>query len=190
MLRRMTNEPVQPDDEILIARICGQDRAAFALFYDRHAPRLFGLLLRQLGRRAEAEDALQETFSQIWIKANQYDRARGSGIAWIVRIAWSRGVDILRKRAKNPPPAAEEIAAQASSEIVERSDLADFTLHAMGRLPELERDLITMSFYRGMTHEEIARNQDLPLGTVKSCIRRGMQQLRESLSANVDGGRQ
>ncbi|MGE3182967.1 MAG: RNA polymerase sigma factor [Phycisphaerae bacterium] len=178
-----------PEDQNLIKRIVARDREAFAAFYDRHAPRILGLLIRQLGKRAEAEDALQETFSQIWSRASHYDSQRGSVIAWMVRIAWTRGIDVHRKRQiAMAGGSADHVESQMSSDIVERNDLAEFTVLAMNRLPELERDLITLSFYRGMTHEEIARAQDLPLGTVKSCIRRGMQQLRESLSTNGDGG--
>src|SRR5262245_22794813 len=87
------------EDASWVRRAAGGDRDAFAAFYDRHAPAAFGLCLRMLGRRDEAEDALQEAFLQAWRQAGRYDPAVGSPGAWITAIARSRCLDRLRKRA-------------------------------------------------------------------------------------------
>ena len=88
----------------LLARCAAQDRAAFRALYSQGAPKLFGLLIRMLGERAEAEDALQEVFTRVWLKAARFDPARGSGMAWLVALARNHAIDRLRAR---PPAAAE-----------------------------------------------------------------------------------
>ena len=175
-------------DASLMARIAGGDRGAFGELYDRHSPRIFGLLLRRLRNRSEAEDVLQDTFAQIWSRAGQYDPQRGEATAWMVRIALSRAVDHIRRRPRSVDPAALDPGAiSADAESVDRAEMAGHAGRALSRLPEIQRELIRLSFFEGWTHEQIARERTLPLGTVKTHIRRGMQQLRDLLVGNRCG---
>ena len=89
-------------DDVLIQRIAARDRAAFAVLYQRHAGRLFGLMVKILGPGAEAEDAFQELFLQVWKQASNYEAERSSGASWLTLLARSRAIDLLRRRAKRP----------------------------------------------------------------------------------------
>src|SRR5262249_50142791 len=103
---------MEMSDQQLLSCIAAGDGAAFTAFYDRHAPRVFGLLLKWLGRGADAEDVLQETFWQVWCRARQYDANRSPPGGWLFLIARSRALDHLRRqRPEVAPPAAKELAS-------------------------------------------------------------------------------
>src|SRR5262249_35285234 len=95
-----------PSDEKLLKQIAARDRAAFAAFYDRHAPRAFGLVRQLLGAGAEAEDVLQDVFAQVWNQAERYDAARSSPVSWLLLLARSRALDHLRRKKGQPAAAA------------------------------------------------------------------------------------
>lgn len=170
-----------PSDEQLVSRIASDDREAFALLYDRHAPRLFGLLQRMLGAGAEAEDVLQEVFWQVWNRAATYDPQRSSVVVWLVVIARSRARDQLRRRPAplelNPDTQAG--MAAASENRSEHAEDVQCARRALAQLPEAERSVIGLAVFGGLTHEQIAAAESVPLGTVKTRIRRGMLRLRE-----------
>ncbi len=170
-------------DETLLARIRGGDGDAFAALYDRHAPRVLGLIVRLVGDRNEAEDVLQETFWQVWRQAAAWRPERGAAVVWIGMIARSRAIDRLRRR--QTTPAASEAVASATVEAedgVERAEQARLTRSILGQLPPDQMTAISLAFFSGLTHEQIARRHDIPLGTVKTRIRRGMQRLRVYLT--------
>lgn len=184
-LKRGPARLMTANDAELIARIAAGDRGAFAEFYDRHSSYAFGLILRIVRRRAEAEDALQDCFFQVWSQARRYTPERGGAAVWLLLIARSRALDLLRRRRR------EEAAAQAATVPgvagdtgldAERTETAQLTSRALARLPEEQRGVIRLAFYNGMTHEEIAAAQRIPLGTVKTRIRRGMLRMRELLA--------
>jgi RNA polymerase sigma-70 factor (ECF subfamily) len=168
-------------DAELLHHVASGDRTAFAEFYDRHAGRVLGLLRAMLRAPADADDVLQETFAQVWARAAQYDPARSSAAAWLVLIARSRARDYQRRhrRIVSPPPEGAAPAVQHGD--LERRESAGLARSALDRLPAEQRAAVALSFFRGLTHEEIARVQSLPLGTVKTRIRLGMQRLRELL---------
>jgi len=170
-------------DQDLLRAIASGDRAAFGAFYDRHAPRVLGLLVRLVRHRADADEVLQDTFWQVWTQAGQYDPDRAAPQAWLVLIARSRAFDLLRRRARRTEPAIErepcrchdaagELAAAESSREVHA---------AVSRLPDEQRQAVWLAFFGGLTHDQIARQQGIPLGTVKTRIRLGMRRLREML---------
>ncbi len=171
-----------PDRE-LMARVAERDADAFAELYDRHAPRVFGLILKIVGSRGEGEDVLQETFWKAWRSAARYDPDRSSPIVWLVQIARSKAVDQLRHRARAPAastgciedrlPASQDEPARAQTNSV------------LGKLPAEQREAIDLAFYRGLTHVQIAEVGGIPLGTVKTRIRSGMRKLRELIEAEV-----
>jgi RNA polymerase sigma-70 factor (ECF subfamily) len=171
---------MEPSNQQLVARIAAGDRDAFAEFYNRHSSRVYSLLLKWLGGRAEAEDVLQEVFWQVWCKAGQYDARRSPPEAWLFLLARSRGTDFLRQHRPDAAlPAGQEPAGPGDpSHRVEQEELTGQVRHALASLPEEQRRAIMLTFYTGLTNEQLARYLDIPLGTAKTRIRLGMERLR------------
>lgn len=170
-------------DSSLLSRIGQSDRAAFTAFYDRHAPRIFGLLERMLGPGRETEDVLQETFLQVWRRAAAYEPTRGEPVPWLVMIARSRAIDHVRRNGRQV-----HVSEKVDDTLVDNgpSDLGHAeevrqARQAMNSLPDDQRSAIQLAFFSGLTHEEIARRLGQPLGTVKTRIRLGMIKLRGML---------
>lgn len=176
-------------DVELVASMAAGDRAAFGLFFDRHAPRILGLLVKLLGGRGDADDVLQETFWQVWLQAGRYHERRSQPGSWVVLIARSRAMDHLRrKRVREARVISGERAIDDAAGADCLLDHQDWKRHASAALLELPREqgaLIGLAFYEGWTHEEIAERTALPLGTVKTRIRRGLMSLKESLGAEL-----
>jgi RNA polymerase sigma-70 factor (ECF subfamily) len=175
-------------DDALLLRIADRDSNALAELYDRHAPLLFALLVRILRDRTEAEDALQDVFIRVWQRAETYNPVFGTPVAWLVRIARNRAIDRLRRRTAAP---ATEPAAAITREVEGGTPAPDQTAMtreqrraidgAMSLLSPEQRCLIECAFFGGYTQAELAERFGLPLGTVKTRIRRGMQTLRDQL---------
>jgi RNA polymerase sigma-70 factor (ECF subfamily) len=177
-------------DHDLIRRMAAGDASALAAFYDRHAARVLGLVSRRVRRRQDAEDVLQTVFWEAWGRAAQYDPARASPEAWLLLIARSRALDHCRRRGL---PLLEEGGDRPVSSDpglgLERSEAAEQLRQALRQLPAEQRECIRLAFFEGMTHVTIAERLGLPLGTVKTRIRLGMQRLRELLPApETEGG--
>jgi RNA polymerase sigma-70 factor (ECF subfamily) len=178
------------DDADLILRISNNDEAALALFYDRYRTILFGLLIRILNNRAEAEDVLQEVFVQVWQQAKHFDGERGRVFTWLLTIARCRAIDRLRFL-KTRTVAAERANANTplyiDSKIEQNLILRrrqKLVRTALSRLPENQRSLLLMAYFDGYSQTEIASRVNVPLGTVKSRMRIGMTKLRETLNAD------
>lgn len=172
-------------DAELLSRIAAREPAAFTSFYDRHSPRAFGLILQIVRNRPDAEDVLQETFLQVWTAAERYDPHRACAEAWVLMLARSRALDRLRRR--RAAVGAEEIPDAADpgpdpTAAPELKDEADRLDRVLGTLPPDQQQPIVLAFYRGMTHEQIARHLSVPLGTVKTRIRLGLTRLRERIT--------
>lgn len=171
-------------DIALLDRIVRRDASAVGELYDRYNRLLFGLILRILKDRGDAEEVLQEVFVQVWTRAETYNVALGSPAAWLVRIARNRAIDRLRANSVRtraveaaPPPAAAP-SPEARATVSERQRAVRFALDA---LPPEQRELIEQAYYRGLTQSELAEQFGLPLGTVKTRIRTGMLTLRRGL---------
>jgi RNA polymerase sigma-70 factor, ECF subfamily len=161
------------------------DRAAFAALFDFYAPRIKTMLMRMGATAEAAEDVAQETLLAVWRKAASFDRERASAAAWIYTIARNLRVDRLRqdKRAK--------LYAQYEAVEPEEPERPDATLNstergervraALGAIPEEQVRLLQLSFFEGRAHGDIARQLNLPLGTVKSRLRLAMGRLRNLL---------
>lgn len=167
-------------DEALIAGIAVGARDAFVAFYDRHAPKILGWLIRLLGNQSEAEDILQETFWQSWETASSYDPDRAKPAAWLMMIARSRAYDHLRRKRRRESTQQEQVVLPLRGSI-EELESRQLTRCALDQLPDDQRSAIGMAFYFGLSHQQIAERQDIPLGTVKTRIRRGMQTMRAFL---------
>jgi len=169
-------------DQDLLHRIAAGDRSAFSAFYDRYAPRVWGLVSRILPRREDAEDALQTTFWHVWRSAAQYDATRARPEVWLLLLARCRALDHLRRqKAAAPLPEVDFPSRDKLGSGLEQSENAQQVREALGQLSEERASAIRLAFFAGLTHEQIAERQATPLGTVKTRIRRGMQRLRELL---------
>ncbi|HTK29726.1 MAG TPA: sigma-70 family RNA polymerase sigma factor [Vicinamibacterales bacterium] len=175
-------------DIALLDRIVARDEAAVGELYDRHSRLLFGLILRILRDRSEAEEVLQEVFVLVWTRARTYNVALGSPAAWLVRVARNRAIDRLRSNAVRlraveaaPLPAAGA-SPEASATLGEQQRTVAAALAA---LPPEQRELIEHAYFLGLTQTELAERFNLPLGTVKTRVRTGLQALRERLGGLV-----
>lgn len=181
--------PQQANDPETMKRIAGREPEAFAAFYDSHAPKVYGFLCRLLGDIHEAEEALQETFWQVWRKAGDFDSTRGSPVAWLVQIARTRGLDRLRRiriqDRRDAGPIGDLEDRLEVKKTTEDAVLSQETQHvvrkALGGLPPEQREAVTLAFLDGLTHIEIAQRLVVPLGTIKTRIRLGMKRLQQTL---------
>lgn len=172
-----------------LVRVAGGDRAALRLVYQDTSAKLFGVCLRILKDRGEAEDVLQEVFVTVWRKAASFDPGRASPITWMVAIARNRAIDRLRasavSRRMEPIESADAVSDPAPA-AVERVELAQQHQRLSRCLEELEArqaSAIREAFLDGTTYEELATRMSVPLGTMKSWIRRGLLKLRTCLEA-------
>jgi RNA polymerase sigma-70 factor (ECF subfamily) len=185
-------EPSQiPDDDLLRAIARGEE-AALAAVYDRYRLILFGLILRILHDREEAEDCLQEVFLQVWRRACDFDSARGRAFTWLVTIARSRALDRLRaagSRLRLATEAAQAAPAEAGDSAREavRSEEGAVVREALAKLPDEQRRPLLLAYFEGLTQTEIAARLGDPLGTVKTRMRSGMIKLRELLHGKLRG---
>jgi RNA polymerase sigma-70 factor (ECF subfamily) len=173
--------------EALLAQIALGNRAAFEALYRATANRLFGICLRVLAHRAEAEDALQDVFTVVWRKAAQFDPTRASATSWLAMIARNKAIDRLRSMPAQQARTRLELAkdvedpgASPSQQVQTAIDRVQLE-QCLGRLEPRRRSLIRAAFFDGVTYEELAANIEAPLGSIKSWIRRGLMQLRECL---------
>jgi len=165
------------------------DRAAFRRVYDATSAKLFGLALRILGDHQAAEDVLQDAYVTIWNKASTFDPGRASPITWLATITRNRAIDRLRAAAVRPAGRPLDEAAEVRDEGPDAAALLEARQEAgrlNGCLDELEtqaRDAIRTAFFEGVTYEVLAERAGVPLGTMKSWIRRGLQRLKGCLEA-------
>ncbi len=181
--------PEVAEDLQLLKRIAAGDQQAVADLYQQRGTLLYSLLLRMLGDAMEAQEVMQDTFVRIWRRAASYDPARSAPLAWMILIARGLAVDRLRARGRRQTNLAALEAEVASIEMetsngsrqLERDELSGLCAAALHQLPEAQAQALQLAFLRGWTHEEIARAQNEPLGTIKARIRRGLQALRQTL---------
>jgi RNA polymerase sigma-70 factor, ECF subfamily len=176
----------------LIRQMAAGDRQAFAVFYDRHAPVVFPLILRIVRERADASDVLQEVFWEAWRDAGGYDASRGSPEAWMVMRARTRAIDRIRATRRRSEtfvaPLDEAMAAapaDQAGDAAERAADRGTIVNALDRLPDSQREVIELAYYHGLTQTEIADRLKQPLGTVKTRIRLGLERLREVVRATA-----
>ena len=174
-------------DEDVAAAFSGGRPDALALVYERFGPLIYSIALRSLGARSDAEDVTQQVFVSAWRSRATFDRGRGTLGGWLVTITRNKVADALRERQRDSRVllqvaggAAVKAAEAPSDQLVDRIVLAD----ELAQLPESQRLVMILAFYSDLTHEQIVHVLGLPLGTVKSHIRRGLQRLRSRLEAD------
>jgi len=173
-----------------MARLADGDSAALEEIYQATRVKLFGICLRILGDTKEAEDALQDVYINLWQKADRYDPERASPISWLATFARNRAIDRLRtgKVRGGAVPVEEALPLPdnnplADALMVDAEQSAQIHKCIQG-LDERTRDHIRSAFFDGFTYAELATRADVPLGTMKSWIRRGLQKLRACLEAS------
>ena len=169
----------------LLAATAREDEKAFEQLYELTSANLYGVAMRILKKQAPAEDALQDAFVQIWHRAGEFHAGKGSPMAWMSTIVRYRALDIIRKDKRTVSLGDTDIE-QVDLEMgplsqTLQSDNAKALLACLDELEAGQRNSIMLSFYEGLTHDELAARIARPLGTVKSWIRRGLQKVRECL---------
>lgn len=170
-----------------LQRVGAGDRAAFEEVYRRTSMKLFGVCLRILPVRQEAEEALQDAYLSVWQRATSFDPARGSAMTWLITLTRNRAIDRLRCRGKAvaaPIDLAAEIAdpSPLAPALLVASEEEQRLAHCLSTLETGDARLIRTAFFDGSTYAELAQRLTTPLGTIKSRIRRALLKLRECLA--------
>jgi RNA polymerase sigma-70 factor, ECF subfamily len=175
-------------DEDLMALVHDGGVHAFEVIFDRHSGAAFSLAYRMCGRRAMAEDIVQEAFLSLWRAGARYDRARGSVRSWVLGAVHNRAIDVFRResvrggRDVHDDTIAERLESTSrTDDEAERRDDARAVRGALEQLPADQRQVIELAYFGGFTHTQIAELLELPAGTVKGRMRLGLSKLRVSL---------
>jgi RNA polymerase sigma-70 factor (ECF subfamily) len=182
------------EDARLLSAIAGGDQQALAIFYRRRSDLVYSVLLRMLGNSVEAQEVLQDTFVRLWRRAKEFNAGRSLPTAWLLMFARGLALDKLRARSRRAAAydayerevaSLEQNAASAAHQL-EADELSRLCRGALHRLPAPQGQALQLAFFRGWTHEEIARAQGEALGTVKARIRRGLLSLRKTIKDYYD----
>lgn len=172
------------DDAELVAGLAKDDERAFLALYDRYASRVYGLTLHILGTPQLAEEATQDTFLRLWSRARQYIAERGPFLPWLLTIARRIALDRIRLEARRPSlndSNDPELIWQNMPDAETTTEEARWRslFFAVQSLHPDQRKVIELAYYQGLSQSEIAEVLGLPLGTVKTRLRAGMEKLRE-----------
>ena len=184
-------EPAEVSDVELLHAVARGDEAALARLYDAYRVILFGLLVRILNSREEAEDILQDVFIQVWRRAKDFDEKRGRPFTRLVTLARSRAIDRLRQlgaRQRLATGAAQEHTETVSDALSDTIKVAqrETVRNALAELPEEQRNTLVLAYFEGLTQSEIAGKLNAPLGTIKTRMRSGMIKLRALLGSQLE----
>ena len=184
-------ESAERSDVELLHAVAQGDEAALARLYDAYRVILFGLLVRILNSREEAEDILQDVFIQVWRRAKDFDEKRGRPFTWLVTLARSRAIDRLRQlgaRQRLATGAAQEQTESVSDALSDTIRVAqrETVRQALAELPEEQRNTLVLAYFDGLTQSEIATKLNAPLGTIKTRMRSGMIKLRALLGNQLE----
>jgi RNA polymerase sigma-70 factor (ECF subfamily) len=187
-----TGAPSANEGLVQLIKACSLgEEAAFATLYDATAARLFGLVLRTVRDRAQAEEVTQDAYLDIWRNSARFDPDRGSALSWLMTIGHRKAVDRVRSadatRRRDTAYEAREQAAPFDQTVEEahRNLDAQRVRKALATLTEAQRGALELAYFGGYTHHEVAVMLDLPLGTAKTRIRDGLIRLRDTLGLEL-----
>jgi RNA polymerase sigma-70 factor (ECF subfamily) len=169
----------------LIGRMARGDRSGLEGLYDRYGQLLFNLVVRVVRNRSDAEEVLQEVFLQAWRSAARYDPSRGSPEAWLIMMARTRAIDAIRagRRVSDPPALALPMdVAESMTDVAGAVEARALVTTALGELTAVQREVLELAFYDGLSQSEIAARTGTPLGTVKTRTRMALDRLRQTFA--------
>lgn len=183
-----------PDTQLvaLLDRVALADESALRELYELTSSRLYGVAVRVVSNRDWAEDVLQEAFLNIWRIASDYKATLSPPMAWMGLVVRSRGLDFLRRRTSERADSMQELDDVISDtvagnspnpmDVTQASEQAAALHQCLSQLENKQREVVSLAYMRDLSHGELAEQLKLPLGTVKSWIRRGLEQLRRCMS--------
>ncbi len=183
-------DPSTLSAERLLARCASRDPVALRQLYERQSARLYGIALRITRQPAAAADALQDAFVNVWQNAGSFDPGRGSAEGWLTGIVRFRALDLIRRSSREVSglemAEIEDDEPSALARLVDSAEAAALRL-CLEELDAEKRRLVMLAFLDGLTHQELSQKLTMPLGTVKSAIRRGLAALRDCLEPDREG---
>ena len=179
----------------LLDRMAARDERALQRLYTQTSPRLYGLALRVVRRPEWAQEVLQEAYLGIWRTAPEYRATLSPPLAWMGLIVRSRALDLLRRHRMERSPLLVELdaeladtldgGAQGPADLADASEQAVALHQCLDRLEQRQRQVVSLAYLQDLSHSELAQRLQLPLGTVKTWIRRGLEQLRQCMARYV-----
>lgn len=181
--------PDSPDDAEALARqlqaLADGDRSAFAVLYQRTSGKLFGLCVQMLRDRSDAEDALQDIYTNVWRRAGTFDSTRAAAMTWLITLARNQCIDRLRRHRDDAlDEATADSLVDSYPEPLEQSEASEQRRRlerCLGALADQQRDAVRAAFFSGTTYNQLAERMGVPLATMKSWIRRSLIRLRACL---------
>lgn len=174
------------DDPVadLITKCAAGDRAAFRSLYRVSSAKLMGVLLRMLGERAEAEDALQEVYTRVWLRAGRYDPTKGRGMTWLIAIARNLAIDRLRARPEATSDegldTVQDCTPRAETRLVAQGE-AKRMADCFDTLDPDKADAVRGAYLNGLSYLDLAARHAVPLNTMRTWLRRSLLKLKECL---------
>jgi RNA polymerase sigma-70 factor, ECF subfamily len=170
----------------LLGAVAKGDEAAFERLYSATRAKLYGVLLRILGRPALADEVMQETYFKVWKMADQFDPQVASPITWMVAMARNRAIDIVRKRGDlsiEDEPEALEVAAETPAPLARREMAEELKrlLSCLGKLDPEKQRIVLLAYYSGWSRDQLAEKLDIPVNTIKTWLRRSLLEIRECM---------
>lgn len=176
-----TTGPSEAEIAAALARCASGEQAALRLIYDLEAPRMIGVAMRILRRRDLAEEAVHDAFLRIWRNARQFDPARGAGRGWLYAIVRNQALTILRDESRFEASDPQDLEIPEPDGVLQRLPDSSALRRCLQTLDVPRRRAILLAYVHGFSHGELAGRLGVPLGTIKSWVRRGMISLQECM---------
>ena len=170
----------------LIGAVAKGDQAAFERLYTATRAKLYGVLLRILGKPELAEEVMQETYLKVWKMAHTFDPTLASPITWMVAMARNRAIDIVRRRSEvsiEDEPEAQNVAAESAPPLARREMTEELKrlLACLGKLDPEKQRIVLLAYYSGWSREQLSTKLDIPVNTIKTWLRRSLLEIRECM---------
>ena len=174
-------------DEALVRRVAGGDERAFLELYDRYSRPVYATGVRLLGDAFLAEELVQDAFTSVWRRAESFESERASFSTWLYRIARNRAIDLDRRRRVRPLSVGEDPLRTVSGGPEPEAGVDGWDLaHALSRIPDEYREVLTLAYFEGLSQREISRRTGVPLGTIKSRTTAAMKRLHRIMAHPLD----